>query len=57
MPAPSAFLEARHVRLRAVLHERGLDGIIVTHPPNIVYLSNHTGTASAVTTSTPALPV
>jgi Xaa-Pro aminopeptidase len=48
MPPPSAFLEERHVRVRAHLHHVGLDALIVSHAPNVRYLTNHAATAGLV---------
>lgn len=45
MPAPSAFLGERHARLRSRLREAALDALVVTHAPNLRYLSNHAGSA------------
>src|SRR5687768_6135518 len=45
MPAPSAILEERHVRVRAQMHDLGLDALVVTHAPNVLYLTNHAATA------------
>ncbi len=45
MPSPSAFLEERHVRVRAQMHDLGLDALVVTHAPNVLYLTNHAATA------------
>jgi Xaa-Pro aminopeptidase len=45
MPAPSAFLAERHARVRAQVRELGLDGLIVSHGPNVQYLTNHAATA------------
>ena len=45
MPSPSAFLEERHVRVRAQMHDLGLDAFVVTHAPNVLYLTNHVATA------------
>jgi Xaa-Pro aminopeptidase len=44
----SDVLAARHVRIRRALEARGLDGLIVTTPANIRYLSNHVGTAGTL---------
>jgi Xaa-Pro aminopeptidase len=44
--ADSDHLADRHTRVRAFLREHELDGLIVTHLPNIFYLSNFTGTAA-----------
>ena len=41
----SVDLAARHVRLRRALEALSLDALVVTNPPNIRYLTNHTGTA------------
>jgi len=48
MPAPSPFLEERHVRVRAQFHERGVDALVVTHAPNLFYLTNHAASAGLV---------
>jgi Xaa-Pro aminopeptidase len=48
MPAPSPYLEDRHLRVRAPLKDHGLDALVVTHTPNIRYLSNHSGSAGIV---------
>ena len=46
MPLPdSATLAARHARVRTALDTINVDALIVTHPTNIRYLSNHAGTA------------
>ena len=45
MPALSAFLEERQVRVRAQMHDLGLDALVVTHAPNVLYLTNHAATA------------
>lgn len=44
LPA-SSLLSARHARLRQQLDTLGIDGLIVTAPTNIRYLTNHTGSA------------
>jgi Xaa-Pro aminopeptidase len=43
--APSDTLAARHDRLRQAVLKAELDGLIVTHLPNIYYLTNFLGTA------------
>ena len=43
--APREILAARHTRLREVVGGLGLDGLIVTHLPNIFYLTNFAGSA------------
>jgi Xaa-Pro aminopeptidase len=48
MPAPSPYLEDRHLRVRASLQDHGLDALVVTHAPNILYLSNHSGSAGVL---------
>ena len=45
---PSHVLESRHRRVRAALAARGLEGLVVTNPANIRYLSNHAGTAGTL---------
>jgi Xaa-Pro aminopeptidase len=54
MPPPlSPVLAARHQRLRAGLVAREADALVVSHPPNLRYLTNHTGSAGlAVVTGT-----
>jgi Xaa-Pro aminopeptidase len=42
------FLAARHARLRAALDTLNVDAIVITHPPNIRYLSNHAGSAGVL---------
>src|SRR5437764_3180204 len=46
--APSAALKRRHDKVRAVLAERALDAIVVTSLPNVLYLTNFTGSAAIV---------
>jgi Xaa-Pro aminopeptidase len=48
MPAPSRFLAERHRRVRARIEARGLDALVVTHPPNVRYLTNHAGSAGVL---------
>ncbi len=48
MPPPSRFLAERHRRVRAHLAERDVDAIVVTHPPNVRYLTNHAGSAGVL---------
>jgi Xaa-Pro aminopeptidase len=48
MPAPSQYLWARHHRVGEQFDAWTIDALIVTHPPNITYLSNHIGTAGIV---------
>jgi Xaa-Pro aminopeptidase len=45
MPAPSCYVAARHAAVRARFDELAIDALVVTHPPNIFYLSNHAGSA------------
>ena len=46
--APSAALSARHHIVRADLALRGLEALVVTSLPNILYLTNFTGSAAIV---------
>jgi Xaa-Pro aminopeptidase len=43
--APRDTLAARHVKLREALRSPELDGLVVTHLPNVFYLTNFLGTA------------
>ena len=43
--APREILAIRHARLREALSDAHLDGLVVTHLPNVFYLSNFLGTA------------
>jgi Xaa-Pro aminopeptidase len=43
--APRDTLGARHGRLRKAISEAGLDAFVVTHLPNVFYLTNFLGTA------------
>jgi Xaa-Pro aminopeptidase len=45
---PSEVLLDRHRLVRATLAALGLDGIVVTNPTNIRYLSNHAGSAGTL---------
>jgi Xaa-Pro aminopeptidase len=51
----SVVLEQRHVRLRAALRRRGVAALVVTHPANIRYLSNHVGTAGVLVATADAI--
>ncbi|HEY7789318.1 MAG TPA: Xaa-Pro peptidase family protein [Vicinamibacterales bacterium] len=44
--APAEFLHVRQNRLRDALKHAELDGLIVTHLPNIFYLTNFTGSSA-----------
>jgi Xaa-Pro aminopeptidase len=44
----SEFLATRHRQVRARLAALGLDGLLVTNPTNIRYLSNHAGSAGTL---------
>jgi Xaa-Pro aminopeptidase len=46
--APSAALSARHQIVRAMLASHGLDALVVTSLPNILYLTNFTGSSAIV---------
>jgi Xaa-Pro aminopeptidase len=49
MPYASAeFLQARRNRLRSMLDDASLDGLIVTHLPNVFYLTNFSGSSAIV---------
>jgi len=43
--APRDILAARHAKLREVLRTANLEGFVVTHLPNVFYLTNFFGTA------------
>jgi Xaa-Pro aminopeptidase len=47
-PPGSDVLSARHRLVRSRLESLGLDGLVVTSPSNIRYLSNHAGTAGTL---------
>ena len=40
---PKAYLKVRHKNVRAAMKELGLDGLLLTHPPDVAYLTNFTG--------------
>jgi Xaa-Pro aminopeptidase len=46
--APSAALKRRHQRVRALLAEHSLDALVVTSLPNILYLTNFSGSSAIV---------
>jgi Xaa-Pro aminopeptidase len=46
--APSDLLASRHARLRTTLGNLGLDALIVSHLPNVFYLTNFLGSAATV---------
>jgi Xaa-Pro aminopeptidase len=46
--APADALERRHRTIRTALAEQHLDGLVVTSLPNVLYLTNFTGTAAIV---------
>jgi len=50
--APTAALSVRHDYLRKAIAARGLDALVVTALPNILYLTNFTG-SSAIAVVTP----
>src|SRR5438067_3690620 len=41
-----AYLKARHKSVRDAMKELNLDGLLLTHPPDLAYLTNFTGDAS-----------
>src|SRR5256885_4941149 len=46
--APSAALSRRHRLVREALTRAGLDALVVTSLPNVLYLTNFTGSAAVV---------
>ena len=46
--APSASLARRHEAVRQALVERSLDALVITSLPNILYLTNFTGSSAIV---------
>ena len=46
--APREALERRHQAIRAALAEQHLDALVVTSLPNVLYLTNFTGTSAIV---------
>ncbi len=40
---PKAYLKVRHKAVRTAMKELGIDGLLLTHPPDLHYLSNFTG--------------
>ena len=46
--APSAILERRHRAVRAALADAGLDALVITSLPNILYLTNFIGSSAIV---------
>src|SRR5262249_43038858 len=38
-----AYLKVRHQNVRAAMKELKLDGLLLTHPPDLAYLTNFTG--------------
>jgi Xaa-Pro aminopeptidase len=46
--APSASLSRRHQIVREALTTRGLDALVITAPPNVLYLTNFTGSSAIV---------
>ena len=40
---PKAYLKVRHKNVRAAMKELGLDALLLTHPPDVAYLTNFTG--------------
>src|SRR5919106_5681260 len=45
MAAPSTFLLKRQDQIRRRFDELHIDALVISHPPNLLYLSNHTGSA------------
>ena len=48
MPVPDFPFAARLVSVRAVMGEMGLDTIVISHPPNVCYVSGFSGSAGAL---------
>ena len=48
MPAPSSFLAERHARVRAHVGELAFDALVITHAPNVRYLTNHAASAGTL---------
>src|SRR5579864_2586695 len=46
--APSAALSRRHRQIRASMAAQNLDALVVTSLPNVLYLTNFTGTSALV---------
>jgi Xaa-Pro aminopeptidase len=46
--APTLALDRRHQAIRGEIASRGLDALLVTTPPNILYLTNFTGSTACV---------
>jgi Xaa-Pro aminopeptidase len=40
---PKAYLKVRHKAVRAAMKDLNLDGLLLTHPPDLHYLTNFTG--------------
>ena len=56
MPPPTTdHLQLRHARLRAAVDALTLDALVVTHPPNIRYLTNHAGSAGTLVATADAM--
>src|SRR5437763_7415654 len=53
--APADLLERRHAAIRGVLPTQTLDALLVTSLPNVLYLTNFTGTAGVVLLTTDRL--
>src|SRR5262245_3510764 len=54
--APTATLKRRHSRIRKAMVDEGLDALVVTSLPNVLYLTHFTGTSAiAMVTATQML--
>ena len=40
---PKAYLKVRHKAVRAAMKDLNLDALLLTHPPDLHYLTNFTG--------------
>jgi Xaa-Pro aminopeptidase len=55
MPAGSSYLAERHARVRAQMRDLNLDALVVTHAPNVLYLSNHASSAGLIVITSEAV--
>src|SRR5206468_9552819 len=53
--APTDALERRHQAIRSDIASRGLEALVVTAPPNILYLTNFAGTTACAVLTGDAL--
>jgi Xaa-Pro aminopeptidase len=55
MPAGSSYLADRHRGVREQMRDLQLDALVVTHTPNVLYLSNHAGSAGILVLTSDAV--